>query len=274
MSGGVKNSIKQGEIKTMNLDFSEWISHLNTANATSYESLHPSTWDALCPSIHAGFKTRLGSDSQNAEVYLYNPFGNLFTDSVDSVKFALKVIPVTVSHSLIRKELERSIKLSKHKFYPSVYAVGKCPIETFHSSSKFKQATEAYYIVFELLWCDLQQFIRNQQPTVKQLKSIIKDVLKAIMDLNYVQKIFHNDLHLRNVMLRKTDTSFEVVLIDFGQSEDFNEEDHIGLDVLEFLKMMKKELGDNNKYASIVKYVISVIDKIEDVNDVNELIMR
>jgi len=267
---GVKNSIKQGEIKTMRLDFSEWVSHLDTTNNTLYKSLHPSTWDALCPSIHAGFKTRLGSDSQNAEIYLYNPFGNLFDNSA---KFALKVIPIVTSHSLIRKELEKSIKLSKHKFYPGVYAVGKCPIDTFHSSSRFKQATEAYYIVFELLWCDLQQFIREHQPTVKKLKNIIKDVLKAIMNLNYDQKIFHNDLHLRNVMLRKTDTSFEVVLIDFGQSEDFNEEDHLGLDVLEFLKMMKKELGDNNKYASIVKYVISVIDKIEDANDVNELIM-
>jgi len=171
---------------------------------------------------------RVGSDSDHGEVYLYT----------SGCPIVIKVIPINNGFiKYVEKEVQITTKLSQtsNPWYPKVIGSGKCDITKFHPASKFQkhhilqdQATLGMYIGLELLDMDLSTYLKEFNPT--RLASIVKDILYILYDLNITQKISHNDLHLRNIMLRGD----QFVIIDFGSATNYTDHDLFG-DAITFL---------------------------------------
>jgi serine/threonine protein kinase len=185
----------------------------------------------VCPNVEElKLSTRIGSDSSNAEIYLY------VQPEDTQTLFALKIMPVyKFNKCKVLKEIEISKLLSDYTStssftgYPMLFCSQECKNVVYSTDSKFKSKPNlqtSYLMLFEKLSFDFNQLIHsipektNEIPSSKNIiLTIIIQVLKIVDNLNNTHGIYHRDLHLRNIMLRcKSSENIEVVIIDFGEA--------------------------------------------------------
>ena len=182
----------------------------------------------LCPFLNLQLSTRIGSDSQYGEVYRFSPPNH------KSSLFALKIIPFQAENKDdILQEVKINKKLSDYclktgyQHYPIFYGFGDCNSIVLHPKSKLPNIngkTAGFFALYEMLSFDFIQFmnfIYNKQLKVSSIECIsyLIKVIDIIENFNYVQGLYHNDLHLGNLMFRCYECEkSDIVLIDFGKS--------------------------------------------------------
>ena len=135
-------------LHSLNLNYKQWLPYVKE----KVNKNHIINSD-ICPYIDLALSTRIGSESNYAEIYLYQP-------PLCNCNYAIKVIPTTESMSkFVEREIKFTIQCSNSllPFYPKCYEHGYCDITLFHKDSKFKtkNTTKGYYMVMELLDFDL-----------------------------------------------------------------------------------------------------------------------
>jgi hypothetical protein len=226
--------------------------------------------NSLCDFISQNiqFQTRLGSDSVNAEVYLYHTF-------------AIKVIPYDFIDSSKRqqvlKEIEQEIKISKqlsdysikHQYdhYPIFYDTIKCVQIEFHPQSSLGKkliSGQGYLLIFELLSFDLKHFLLELSEInipEETLFEWISQVFDVIDHLNNRLRLCHNDLHIANLMFRcrKDKLVPDLVLIDFGKTIEIEKVEMKHKDLKTFFVSLRSFLTQNlslqKKYPLFFKAV-------------------
>jgi hypothetical protein len=232
--------------QTLSLNYQEWKSYTKTIFQEPIKN-------EFCPFLSTTLSTRIGSDSHNAEIYLYKP-------PLCRVTLAIKIIPlISGFDKYIQNEIMITQHLSNTKlvYYPKIYEYGKCEVSQFHLQSKFKNQKYVYYIVMECLYKDLLQKINSTKNLKQLIHQVLLELIDIIYDLNYNQGICHDDLHIKNVMFRKyKDHTYDIVLVDFGSSRIFDKNHDQFSDLINIYKSI------NNYYN-----ISNIIDKINLQND-------
>lgn len=170
-------------------------------------------YESLCNILDLTLQERIGSESQNGEVYTNN-----IQDSV------VKILPLKDKNSFEMNEKEMKIAqhasqivlegLSTH--FPIVYDFGYC--QDF-SGYKYKNIS-SHFIISERATCDLHQYLMYKKLTKERKNKIKIQCLKAISDMHKYLGVCHNDLHLRNFLVIENNQNDVLILIhDFGSAE-------------------------------------------------------
>lgn len=166
---------------------------------------------------------RIGSDSQNAEVYR--------TSSI-----ALKVLPISKNNSYDKNQKEidiaelasQAVLEKRTVHFPIVYGSAICEETQFYNddytsaSQVFQNGSSKSHILFsELASCDLKQYLRKVKPNNTEKNYIREQCMKAISDMHTILKVCHNDLHFGNFLLLPDKNPFGYIILihDFGMSE-------------------------------------------------------
>ena len=166
---------------------------------------------------------RIGSDSQNAEVYR--------TSSI-----ALKVLPISKNNSYDKNQKEidiasqasQAVLEKRTVHFPIVYGSAICEETQFYNddytnlSKAFQNGKTKSHILFsELASCDLKQYLRKVKPNNVEKDYIRAQCMKAISDMHTILKVCHNDLHFGNFLLLPDKNPFGYIILihDFGMSE-------------------------------------------------------
>lgn len=187
---------------------------------------------SICEDLHnEGLTKRIGSESLNAQVFLFHSSSSIELEDEIRYDLALKIMPYSKEKEKeVDKELEISKELSDSgmKFYPYLFKYGECSNVIIKNNSnidkgryedennsrnknknknknKFRIIEKAKYGLFELLSHDLGNLINSLSVELyneEQLFYIIVSVLYAIDDLNNNRGYLHGDLHINNVMFR------------------------------------------------------------------------
>jgi hypothetical protein len=263
---------------SINVEYLKWNYCLE--RSYDYSNIDESELDNICPVIHLGLTTRIGSESSNGQVFKYvSPYNK-------ERIFALKIIPIFNNNLKlkIQNEIELGIKLSNYcketgfNGYPLLFRYNLCNEITFDINStlgkrilKTNQDNRipGFYVINELLSFDLKQLLSNEELipdlTEDRLFVIFLKVIAIIDNLNNVQKIYHNDLHLGNIMFRcHKDRDPDVILIDFGESSF---KPKIRDDIWTFFMRMKEAMEKNGwskQYKKLYKTINETFEIITD----------
>ena len=235
----------------LNLQYVEWHTYL------TYETIHKKAFSKL-QNNKLTLTTRIGSDSENAEVFLYQHKDRLNV---------MKVIPVTAFNKHhIQPEINISLQVSASAYFPKIYATGKCDFTVFKLSSKFTECKEAFWMIMESIQLDVKQFVTKFDFKFQHIVTIIHQVIEAIYELNSKFGILHNDLHVGNVMMNvEENNKIKVKLIDFGSACKFNSKFDAYSDLCTFLKSLQRHLSSqNNKNSKTISmFLTRLITHIE-----------
>jgi hypothetical protein len=123
---------------------------------------------------------------------------------------------------------------------------------------KFSGKVQSHILFSELAYCDLKYYIETYEPSVKDIKIIVKNIFKAIRDMHMKLHIVHNDLHLGNILIKSLDNPIPLIH-DFGKSykSEFISEYDRKDDLLHFLN----KLTMYNFVDELIEFVIDCEDK-------------
>ena len=224
-------------MQTINANYTRWIqcdplvTDVRTANA-EYLKTHAFIHDQICPVLHLKLTTRIGSKSSYGEVFRYVPPNS-------SAVFALKIVP----NFYYDPEEVRVTQILSDLNIPYIvkqYAHGECPTIQLNKDSYLLRDQPAetttisgHYIFSEMLAMDFTSYLIKCIEDPGNWKEHTCNILKAIMtivenvsDLEHMSikklytkpGVFHNDLHIGNVMFRcNRNGEAEIVFIDFGK---------------------------------------------------------
>lgn len=153
---------------------------------------------------------RMGSESQNGEVYLNN-----VPNSV------LKVLPksfdINQNEIKIAGAASHLVLSGSSPHFPLLHDYGICKNFTGHNHTNIP----VHFLVSERASCDLEQYFKRNPNISEEKKHNIKNqCLRAISHMHKYLKVCHNDLHLRNFLVMENDREDILVLIhDFGSAE-------------------------------------------------------
>ena len=163
---------------------------------------------------------RIGSESQNGEVY---------TNNIPNS--ALKILPITQDskYSVNAFEIEIATRASQlvlegvSPHFPIVYEFGYCENFIGYNHSDIS----VHFLISERASCDLESFLNRKRfnnSLTSELKQMIKtQCLKAISDMHKYLGICHNDLHLRNFLVMENEQGEILVLIHDFRSAEYRE---------------------------------------------------
>ena len=106
--------------QTLSLNYKTWLPYTKT-------KFQDSTTNHFCPYLSTTLSTRIGSESHNAEIYLYKP-------PYCGTTLAIKIMPLLSGYE---KYIHNEISITKHLsntqlvYYPKIYDYGKCDVSQF-----------------------------------------------------------------------------------------------------------------------------------------------
>ena len=198
--------------------------------------------DDVCQGGNIKVLNRIGSRSQNAEVYRAR---------LGDVEFAMKVIPFDYERNFneisIAEEVSEAVLEGRTTRFPIVYGKAECEDTLFYSDKRPRGKSSLLFS--ELGLCDLEQYISFFGP--KGLKEdevlyIAEECIKSIKDLHKLG-ISHNDLHLGNFLLIPENKSkdfpygYKILIHDFGTAE--RRENNLELEFDTFSKFYLSKIG-------------------------------
>ena len=184
------------------------------------------TNDDLC-NIKLNIIERIGSNSQNAEVYYIR---------IKKNELALKILPISKNDSYDKNQKEidiaelasQAVLENRTKHFPILYGSNICEETQFYNddytsaSQVFQNGSSKSHILFsELASCDLKQYLRKVKPNNTEKNYIREQCMKAISDMHSILKVCHNDLHFGNFLLLPDKNPFGYIILihDFGMAE-------------------------------------------------------
>ena len=206
----------------------EWITNLCFKPADReqlYFSITNSIDDmdvSLCD-ISNKIKSRIGSESQNAEVYMTGDLAIKVLPLINKNSFEKNINEITITELASQAVLE-----NRTIHFPIMYGFDLCENTIFYNdnftrkSIKYQDGQSKSHIIFmELGCCDLKYYMNNNSIESEELTYIKKQCMEAISDMHMIIGVCHNDLHLGNFLLLPYGNKYGYIILihDFGNAE-------------------------------------------------------
>jgi hypothetical protein len=246
---------------------------------------------------HLDVLQRIGSDSKSAEVYLLEIKEQSSTVPLAALK-VLPIFnsnSLDKNENEIRLALNASTLVLEGRsvYFPLVYFFDEC-METIFQSKEFNTKSREYQnrinpvncvderntipfvnyidwsvntpvksniLISELAEEDLYVYLNKNHMNMsyEDWVKLINHCLKAIDDMHIKLNIIHNDLHLRNFLIAKSENEIIPLIHDFGSSELVNYDE---------IKLYSYDKLD------IDFFIVSLLEFIESKNNNNSLILE
>jgi len=166
-------------------------------------------------------------------------------------KLAIKIIN---SNDNVKMEVEMQVKYHSIGLAPKIHQVRE------HKGNS--------YIIMDQIRMTLDDYIKNDTRAGESLPAIFKDI-DASIDLQYISRISHGDMHSGNIAIElNEDGSYDkLILIDFGFAKERTEEDDILITpelqkFREYLQLLRSiEIGPHE--SQLTELVMSRINSPE-----------